>query len=139
MLTVRHHLAAAPPPGGDSAISAATVAGPSPPQPGPQGTAGMRRPQKVRSPPARPGAIRGITAGAFALAAAVTAMAGAGAFHPAKANAQATTTQLPYMCFNTSHTFHQIFGPNSFFLNENQQALTSFSEAPPTSKPLPPF
>src|SRR5216683_4199058 len=96
----------------------------------------MRRHQNVRSSPARPRAIRGITAGAFALAAAVTAMAGAAAFHPAKANAQATTTQLPYMCFNTSHTFHQIFGPNSFFLNENQQGPTSFAEGPPTSKPI---
>src|SRR5712691_11345813 len=95
----------------------------------------MRRHQNVRSSPARPRAIRGITAGAFALAAAVTAVAGAGGY-PAKANAQATTTQLPYMCFNTSHTFHQIFGPNSFFLNENQQGLTSFSEGPPTSKPV---
>ena len=90
----------------------------------------------MRSSPARPRAIRGITAGAFALAAAATAVAGAGAFHAAKANAQATTTQLPYMCFNTSHTFHQIFGPNSFFLNENQQGPTSFAEGPPTSKPI---
>ncbi len=90
----------------------------------------------MRSSPARPRAIRGITAGAFALAAAAAAVAGAGAFHAAKANAQATTTQLPYMCFNTSHKFHQIFGPNSFFLNENQQGLTSFSEGPPTSKPV---
>jgi hypothetical protein len=40
------------------------------------------------------------------------------------------------MCFNTAHTFHQTFGPNSFFLNENQQGPTSFQEGPPSSKPL---
>src|SRR5258708_16982107 len=96
----------------------------------------MRRHQNVRSSPARTRAVRGATAGAFALAAAVTAAVGAGALHPTKANAQDTTTQLPYMCFNTSHTFHQIFGPNSFFLNENQHAPTLFSEGPPTSKPI---
>jgi hypothetical protein len=39
------------------------------------------------------------------------------------------------MCFNTSHTFHQTFGPDSFFLNENQQGLTSFHENPPTPAP----
>jgi hypothetical protein len=39
------------------------------------------------------------------------------------------------MCFNTAHTFHQTFGPNSFFLTENQQGPTSFQEGPPTSKP----
>ena len=43
--------------------------------------------------------------------------------------------QLPYMCFNTAHTFHQTFGPDSFFLNENQQGPTSFQESPPFSKP----
>src|SRR5260221_1800056 len=96
----------------------------------------MRRHQNVRSSPARTRAVRGATAGAFALAAAVTAAVGAGALHPTKANAQDATTQLPYMCFNTSHTFHQIFGPNSFFLNENQQGPTLFSEGPPTSKPI---
>jgi hypothetical protein len=40
------------------------------------------------------------------------------------------------MCFNTSHTFHQLFGPDSFFLNENQQGPTGFQEDPPTSKPV---
>jgi hypothetical protein len=39
------------------------------------------------------------------------------------------------MCFNRAHTFHQTFGPNSFFLNENQQGPTSFNEGGPTSKP----
>jgi hypothetical protein len=39
------------------------------------------------------------------------------------------------MCFNTAQTFHQTFGPNSFFLNSNQQGPTSFQEGPPTSKP----
>jgi hypothetical protein len=43
--------------------------------------------------------------------------------------------QLPYMCFNTAQTFHQTFGPNSFFSNENQQGPTSFQENPPTSQP----
>jgi hypothetical protein len=88
----------------------------------------------VRSSPTR--ALRGVTAGSFALAAAVTAAAGVGALHSPTAHAQDTTTQLPYMCFNTSRTFHQIFGPNSFFLNENQQGPTSFSEGPPTSRPV---
>src|SRR5258707_735245 len=96
----------------------------------------MRRHQNVRSSPARTRAVRGATAGAFALAAAVTAAVGAGALHPTKANAQDTTTQLPYMCFNTSHTFHQIFRPTSFFLNENRQGPPLFSEGPPPSKPI---
>ncbi len=39
------------------------------------------------------------------------------------------------MCFNTAHTFHQTFGPNSFFLQENQQGPTGFVEGSPTSKP----
>src|SRR5215472_5970056 len=87
---------------------------------------------------ARTRAARGATAGALAVAAAVAAAVGAGAFHPAKANAQGTATQanLPYMCFTTAHTFHQIFGPDSFFLNENQQGPTSFSESAPDAKPV---
>ncbi len=89
----------------------------------------------MRSSPARARVVRGTTAGAFALAAAIGAAAGTGALHPTTANA-AAPNQLPYMCFNTSHTFHQIFGPNSFFLNENQQGPTSFAEGPPTSKPI---
>ena len=89
----------------------------------------------MRSSPARARAVRGVTAGAFALAAALAATAGTGALHPTTANAS-TTTQLPYMCFNTSGTFHQIFGPNSFFLNENQQGPTGFSESGPTSAPV---
>jgi hypothetical protein len=85
-------------------------------------------------PSARSRAVRGATVGAFALAAATTAV-GVSAVHPTKANA-AAPEQLPYMCFTTSHTFHQLFGPNSFFLNENQQGPTGFSESPPTSKPV---
>ncbi len=49
--------------------------------------------------------------------------------------AAAFPNQLPFMCFNTAHTFHQVFGPNSFFLNSNQQGPTGFQENPPTSKP----
>src|SRR5260370_28157124 len=95
----------------------------------------MRRHQNMRSSPARAGVARGTTPGASALAAAIGAAAGTGALHPTTANA-AAPNQLPYMCFTTSHTFHQIFGPNSFFLNENQQGPTSFAEGPPTSKPI---
>ena len=47
----------------------------------------------------------------------------------------ASPNQLPFMCFNTAHTFHQIFGPNSFFTAENVQGPTSFRENPPTSAP----
>ena len=43
--------------------------------------------------------------------------------------------QLPFMCFNTAHTFHQTFGPQSFFTAENVQGPTSFKENAPTSKP----
>src|SRR5260370_12442099 len=96
----------------------------------------MRRHQNMRSSPARARVVRGTTAGAFALAAAIGAAPGTAALHPTTANA-AAPNQLPYMCFTTSHTFHQIFGPNSFFLNENQQGPTSFAEGPPTSKPIP--
>jgi hypothetical protein len=49
--------------------------------------------------------------------------------------AAAFPNQLPFMCLNTAHTFHQTFGPNSFFLNGNQQGPTGFQENPPTSKP----
>jgi hypothetical protein len=80
-------------------------------------------------------ALRRVTGVAFALAAVVSVTIGAGALRPTGAHA-AFPNQLPYMCFNTSHTFHQIFGPNSFFLNENQQGPTGFQESPPTSKPL---
>jgi hypothetical protein len=48
----------------------------------------------------------------------------------------AAPNQLPFMCFNRAHTFHQTFGPDSFFLNENQQGPTGFREGPPTSKPV---
>ena len=43
--------------------------------------------------------------------------------------------QLPYMCFTPAGTFHQVFGPNSFFLNENQQGPTGFRERGPNSAP----
>ena len=89
----------------------------------------------MRSSPARSRVVRGATAGAFALAAAIGAAAGTGALHPTAANA-AAPEQLPYQCFTTAQTFHQLFGPNSFFLNENQQGPTGFSESPPTSKPV---
>ena len=80
-------------------------------------------------------ALRRVTVVAFALAAVVSGMISAGTLRPTGADA-AFPNQLPYMCFNTSHTFHQIFGPNSFFLNENQQGPTGFQESPPTSAPL---
>jgi len=73
-------------------------------------------------------------AGAFALAAALSTTIGNGPLHPQAAHA-AFPNQLPFMCFNTAHTFHQTFGPDSFFLNENQQGPPSFQENPPTSKP----
>jgi hypothetical protein len=88
----------------------------------------------VRLPSARSRAVRGAAIGAFALAA-VTAGVGVSAVHPTKANA-AAPDQLPFMCFTRSQTFHQFFGPNSFFLNENQQGPTGFSERPPTSAPV---
>ncbi len=47
----------------------------------------------------------------------------------------ASPNQLPFMCFNTAQTFHQIFGPNSFYTAENIQGPTSFRENPPTSAP----
>ena len=47
----------------------------------------------------------------------------------------ASPNQLPFMCFNTAHTFHQIFGPNSFFTAENVQGPTGFGENPPTPAP----
>ena len=75
------------------------------------------------------------TAVAFALAAVVSGTIGVGALRPTGAQA-ASPNQLPFMCFNTAHTFHQTFGPDSFFLNENQQGPTSFSEGPPNSKPV---
>ena len=66
-----------------------------------------------------------------ALAGAMFALAlGAGGATGAQA---AFPNQLPFMCFNTARTFHQTFGPDSFFLNENQQGPTSFHENPPRS------
>ncbi len=72
-------------------------------------------------------AMRGVTAAAFALAAGVTGTTSAGAV---------TATNQTFMCFNTDHTFHQTFGPNSFFLNETQQGPTSFSEGPANDHPI---
>ena len=69
---------------------------------------------------------RRVAGAAFALALGVGSVTSAQAAFP---------TQLPFMCFNTAHTFHQTFGPNSFFLDENQQGPTGFHENPPTSKP----
>lgn len=100
----------------------------------PPGRRTWRRHQNVRLPSARNRAVRGATMSAFALAAATTVV-GVTAVHPTKVNA-AAPDQLPYMCFTTSHTFHQLFGPNSFFLNVNQQGPTGFSERPPTSAPV---
>ncbi len=74
-------------------------------------------------------------AAALALAAVLSASIGVGSLHPTGATA-GFPDQLPFMCFNTAHTFHQTFGPSSFFLNANQQGPTSFQEAPPTSKPI---
>jgi hypothetical protein len=71
-------------------------------------------------------AARGVTAAACAFAIAVGASTGAQAAFP---------KQLPFMCFNTAHTFHQTFGPDSFFTAETVQGPTSFAENPPTSKP----
>ena len=72
---------------------------------------------------------------AVAVVAVLSGTIGGGALYATGAQA-AFPEQLPYMCFNTAHTFHQTFGPNSFFLNENQQGPTSFQEQPPTSKPI---
>jgi hypothetical protein len=72
-------------------------------------------------------ATRGVTAATFALAAGITGTASAGAV---------TATNQTFMCFNTDHTFHQTFGPNSFFLNETQQGPTSFSEGPANDHPV---
>jgi hypothetical protein len=76
--------------------------------------------------------VRGVTLAAFVVAGGTI---GVGALHPTPAQA-AFPNQLPFMCFNRSHTFHQTFGPNSFFLDENQQGPTSFREGPPTAKPV---
>jgi hypothetical protein len=77
-----------------------------------------------------------LTISMFALTAAVTAVAGTGAFHSAAHAATTSSTQLPYMCFSPAGTFHQTFGSDSFFLNENQQGPTSFSEGTPDANPL---
>ncbi len=74
-------------------------------------------------------------AAALAVATVVSASIGIGPFHPTAVTA-GFPDQLPFMCFNTAKTFHQTFGPTSFFLNENQQGPTSFQESPPTSKPV---
>jgi hypothetical protein len=76
--------------------------------------------------------MRRVTTSVLALG---VAAIGAGGLHGTSARA-GFPDQLPFMCFNTAHTFHQTFGPDSFFLNENQQGPTSFSEGSPTSKPI---
>src|SRR5713101_5674593 len=73
-------------------------------------------------------------AAALVVAAVTSTTLGTGGLHSKGASA-AIPNQLPFMCFNTAHTFHQTFGPNSFFLNENQQGPTGFQEGSPTSKP----
>jgi len=79
----------------------------------------------MRSP--RSLAVRGVTAAALALAAGVSGITSAGAV---------TATNQTFMCFNTDHTFHQTFGPSSFFLAETQQGPTSFREGPANDHPL---
>jgi hypothetical protein len=71
-------------------------------------------------------AARGIGPAVLAFAAAMGGVSGAQAAFP---------NQLPFMCFNTAHTFHQIFGPDSFFLMENRQGPTGFHEGGPTPRP----
>ncbi len=88
----------------------------------------MRRTTRTR-------ALTLLRAAALALGAVVSASIGLGSLHPTDANA-GFPNQLPFMCFNTGNTFHQTFGPISFFLNETQQGPTSFLEGPPTSKPV---
>src|SRR5207302_9033424 len=83
-----------------------------------------RRPTDMSS--RRTFAARGVTTALFTLAVGAGSATGANAAFP---------EQLPFMCFNTAHTFHQTFGPNSFFLNENQQGPTSFRDAGPTPRP----
>src|SRR5258708_1412535 len=73
-------------------------------------------------------------AAALAVAAVTSTTLGTRGLHSKGASA-AFPNQLPFMCFNTAHTFHQTFGPNSFFLNGNQQGPTGFVEGSPTSKP----
>ncbi len=88
----------------------------------------------MRSPRTLSYALRRVHVAAFALAAGLSGIVATGALNATGAFA-AFPEQLPFMCFNTAQTFHQTFGPNSFFLNENQQGPTSFRENPPTSKP----
>lgn len=71
----------------------------------------------------------------MAFAAAVGASISVAGLHANPAHA-AFPDQLPYQCFNKANTFHQTFGPDSFFLNENQQGPTSFQEGVPTTKPI---
>jgi hypothetical protein len=62
----------------------------------------------------------------FALAAVVSRTANVNAAFP---------NQLPFMCFTSGDTFHQTFGPNSFFTAENVQGPTSFKESAPNIHP----
>lgn len=82
--------------------------------------------------------MRGMKRTAIRTAAAASVIAAAGASgsaglsvlgpHPAHAAFPAT---LPTRCFTTEGTFHQIFGPSSFFLAETQQAPTGLRENGP--------
>lgn len=75
----------------------------------------------------RSGVLRGIITITFVLAAGLSGTAGVGALLPIGAHAAAPNNGT-FMCFTPDQTFHQIFGPQSFFLNENQQGPTSFQE-----------
>ena len=90
----------------------------------------MRKDQIARSRQVRAFRLRRVIAAAFTLGVGASlALGPRGAF-------AGFPDQLPFMCFTTSHTFHQIFGPDSFFLNENQQGPTGFHEGPPTTAPV---
>jgi len=67
----------------------------------------------MRSPRTLSYALRRVHVAAFALAAGLSGIAATGALNATGAFA-AFPEQLPFMCFNTAHTFHQTFGPNSF-------------------------
>lgn len=100
----------------------------------PRGAAERRRHESPRSSPTR--VLAWLRLAPVALAAVLSASIGLGTL-PAPVAHAGFPNQLPFMCFNTAHTFHQTFGPDSFFLaTEAQQGPTGFLEAPPTSKPV---
>ncbi len=88
----------------------------------------------MKSTHSLPLGLRRVSVAAFALTAGVSSTIGAAALNPTAAQA-AFPHQLPYMCLTKADTFHQTFGPNSFFLNENQQGPTSFKESRPNEHP----